>query len=363
MTRKYGIIQLWICFGMALIPSNYYVFTHTEDPEAIINSLIPILGFVLVLLSYITFVFEGHHVVHLFVCLRTLVKRRSKSRSMFMYADAERKSYLVTKWPPRVTCIDFSVNSVIIAGHQILMDYIQGDIDPKHWTLTYQLSFPFDQHTYFGFLLVNILQNINVWIYFIILTLVIGYFLSITFYLEAICDDFASVIADLDNSVTTGYDAMALKLILAIQLQKNVMESFKELVKIVTGTIFVHVIFDTIFISATFFQLESTVVNFDTKLVMAIFASLVAVLSLLPYCYYASSITLKIQNMAYVVFESRWYELPVELQKNMKPIIACAQVKRTVNGYGLFNCDLEGFMKIIKTSLSYYVMFRSFSTR
>lgn len=80
---------------------------------------------------------------------------------------------------------------------------------------------------------------------------------------------------------------------------------------------------------------------------MAIFASLVAIFSLLPYCYFASRITFKIQNMSYVVFHCQWYELPVELQKNVQPIIACAQMKRTVHGYGLFNCDLEGFMKVI----------------
>lgn len=89
---------------------------------------------------------------------------------------------------------------------------------------TIDFSFPFNQHTYFGFLLVNILQNINVWTYFILLTLAIGYFLSISFYLEAICEDFSSIISDLNNSVRGGYDIMVTNLILAIHLQKNVIE-------------------------------------------------------------------------------------------------------------------------------------------
>lgn len=86
--------------------------------------------------------------------------------------------------------------------------------------------------------------------------------------------------------------------------------------------------------------------NMDIEMVMTIFAAMVAVLSILPYCYYASRIVLKIQHTANAAFESNWYALPVDLQKNMKHIIAFAQVTRTVNGYGLFNCDLEGFMKV-----------------
>lgn len=81
---------------------------------------------------------------------------------------------------------------------------------------------------------------------------------------------------------------------------------------------------------------------------MTIFNVLVAVLEILPYCYYASRIVLKIQRTADAVFETCWYELPVELQRNMKHVIAFAQLKRTVTGYGLLNCDLGGFLQVCK---------------
>lgn len=79
---------------------------------------------------------------------------------------------------------------------------------------------------------------------------------------------------------------------------------------------------------------------------MSIFASIVAILSILPYCYYASRITDKIQNMAYIAFDSCWYELRQPLQRNIQLIIEFAQIKRTVDGYNLFSCDLEGFVKV-----------------
>lgn len=55
-------------------------------------------------------------------------------------------------------------------------------------------SLPFDQHTYIGFISVSILQAINVYTYFIVLIIVTAYFLSICFYVEAICDDFQHVL-------------------------------------------------------------------------------------------------------------------------------------------------------------------------
>lgn len=86
--------------------------------------------------------------------------------------------------------------------------------------------------------------------------------------------------------------------------------------------------------------------HFDTEMAMTIFAALVAVLAILPYCYYASIIVWNIEHTANAAFESCWYELPVKLQKNLCNIIAFAQIPREVSGYGLFKCDLEGFMKV-----------------
>lgn len=85
---------------------------------------------------------------------------------------------------------------------------------------------------------------------------------------------------------------------------------------------------------------------------MAIFAALVAIFSLLPFCYYASRITVKIQQTANSVFQSDWYGMPIGIQKNIKPIIAFAQIRRSVNGYGLLNSDLEGFLKVRNERIS-----------
>lgn len=117
---------------------------------------------------------------------------------------------------------------------------------------------------------------------------------------------------------------------------------------------------------------------------MSIFASFVGVVSILPYCYYASRITVRMQQLSNVIFDSCWYKLPVRLQRNIQFMIKFAQVTRKVDGYILFSCDLECFVKvgskfllfilfiaisihfflyfqIMKTSVSYYLLFKNFS--
>lgn len=69
--------------------------------------------------------------------MRTFVG--SKSITHTLYSDAEFKSVLITKWPVRITCINFVLLSILFAGQQILVDWMNDDIDPTRWTITYKL--------------------------------------------------------------------------------------------------------------------------------------------------------------------------------------------------------------------------------
>lgn len=67
---------LFICIVMALIPSISYILLHPEDTEVLITSLIPIVGFILVVSSYCTFFLEGRTAISAFDHLRTVVNDR-----------------------------------------------------------------------------------------------------------------------------------------------------------------------------------------------------------------------------------------------------------------------------------------------
>ncbi|XP_055325770.1 uncharacterized protein LOC129579623 [Sitodiplosis mosellana] len=217
------ITMLWITVGMDLIPTCHFLYAHFDNPELLIAAISPITGFIVVIISYLTFVVEGKRAIHTFTYLRALVNE---------------------------------LLSIVFSAQQIIVDWMNDDIDPTRWTITYKISTLYNQHTALGFFLVNLQKCITVSAYFIILTLVPAYFMSICFYIEAICDDFEMVILELDNTESVGHDAMRSTFITVINLQIYAANLFKQMAKVVTGTVFVQVVGDTIFTSTTLFQLQ-----------------------------------------------------------------------------------------------------------
>lgn len=63
------------------------------------------------------------------------------------------------------------------------------------------------------------------------------------------------------------------------------------------------------------------------------------------------------ERTADIAYKSQWYKWPNYLQKNIQSIIRHSQRPRTVNGFGLFRCDLEGFMKVRKYIYNYKLTF------
>lgn len=74
LSKRFGV--LYICIIMSLVPSISYILLHPEDTEVLITSLIPIVGFILVVWSYITFFLEGNTAAKAFVDLRRAINDR-----------------------------------------------------------------------------------------------------------------------------------------------------------------------------------------------------------------------------------------------------------------------------------------------
>lgn len=132
------------------------------------------------------------------------------------------------------------------------------------------------------------------------------------------------------------------------------------------------------------FQSTFDVLVFPLNLV-ALFASL-----LWPYmfCNFANSVTERMLLLGDVAFGSDWYTYPPKLQKYIVLIIARSNKPVFFSGLGLIRATLETFGKVrclkcampliyskqcfkfgniylqlLKSSTSYYVLFRSFSQR
>lgn len=98
------------------------------------------------------------------------------------------------------------------------------------------------------------------------------------------------------------------------------------------------------------------------------------------FCYYADVATTRLSSIAYYAYETTWNDYPLELQKYMILIIARSQEPVYYTGFNFVNCTLQAlgkvfqlfsshtnsktntnfnFIQILKSSCSYYVVFRS----
>lgn len=103
------------------------------------------------------------------------------------------------------------------------------------------------------------------------------------------------------------------------------------------------------------------------------------------YSYFANQITVRISTMSNTAYYSKWFACPLELQKYVVLIIARSQEPIQFTGFGIVNCTLETLGKVtctliaignglectnsvnplqlVKTSVSYYLIFRQLSQR
>lgn len=81
--------------------------------------------------------------------------------------------------------------------------------------------------------------------------------------------------------------------------------------------------------------------------------------TLFCYCYGGESATRDFLNYADCLFESNyWHELPVDLQKFYILMVKSAQIPLYYHGFGMVNLSLITFSKVLKTVVSYYLMFK-----
>lgn len=73
---------------------------------------------------------------------------------------------------------------------------------------------------------------------------------------------------------------------------------------------------------------------------------LVSGLNLFCYCYYGKYVTDNYASFAGCIYHSNWMNLPVDLQKLFRLMIANAQIPLNYHGYGVINLNLDTFAQV-----------------
>lgn len=77
------------------------------------------------------------------------------------------------------------------------------------------------------------------------------------------------------------------------------------------------------------------------------------------YCYIGSLTTDQFLRYGDISYESGWYRLPIDLQTFIELIIADGQRSLSFHGFNIINLNLNAFTKVMRTVVSYYMMFKS----
>lgn len=72
--------MLWMAIGMDLIPTTHFLYSHFDNnTEFLISTLTPIIAYIVVSVSYLSFCIEGNRAIQTITYLRALVKERTSS--------------------------------------------------------------------------------------------------------------------------------------------------------------------------------------------------------------------------------------------------------------------------------------------
>lgn len=111
---------------------------------------------------------------------------------------------------------------------------------------------------------------------------------------------------------------------------------------------FPSLVFTIIFTSFTFwlFEFWQAIHDLSVELVLMALGMLNSGLSLFCYCYYGKYATDNYESFAACIYNSNWMNLPIDLQKSARMMIANAQIPLNYHGYGVVNLNLDTFAKV-----------------
>lgn len=85
----------------------------------------------------------------------------------------------------------------------------------------------------------------------------------------------------------------------------------------------------------------------DVNYFVGIVATALSFCGILPHCYNATVATLRLQGVADDIYNSMWYKMPSKFKKLYILSIAVAQRPRYFTAFGIVQCSLETFKKVL----------------
>lgn len=128
------------------------------------------------------------------------------------------------------------------------------------------------------------------------------------------------------------------------------MKSTKDLL---SGPQFFQFLIFVSIIVLTVRSIEKSLQNVGIEFIVCMDCFLAQLIFIYVECHFATKIMNKSAGLAGIIYNIRWYELPLKQQILVMPIICQGQIPFTLDGFGFFSCTLETFSQVYFLSFSF----------
>nr|XP_015838120.1 PREDICTED: odorant receptor Or2 [Tribolium castaneum] len=119
--------------------------------------------------------------------------------------------------------------------------------------------------------------------------------------------------------------------------------------------LFMQFFVSTISIGITMFQL--TVVRPFSNEFYSLFTYISAIIGqIFMYCWYGNEVEVKSNKIPQAIFESGWTDFPLKTKKDLVFLLMKTREPIKVSAFNLFSLSLDTFMRILRTSWSYFAL-------
>lgn len=120
----------------------------------------------------------------------------------------------------------------------------------------------------------------------------------------------------------------------------------KSTKKLLSGPQFFQFLMFVLYVVLSIRSVEKSLDNFGVEFVVCIDCILAQLVFLYVECHFATKISTKSAELAGIIYNTRWYDLPLKQQKMIPPIVRQGQIPFTLDGYKFFSCSMETFAHV-----------------
>ncbi|KAG5683517.1 hypothetical protein PVAND_012791 [Polypedilum vanderplanki] len=246
-------------------------------------------------------------------------------------------------------------------------------------TISVRMWFPFEVDTPFRFWIVVIIQNLNSLSYTAVNMAVVIFPVFFMCYIAGLFELLCKQLESLKEQSSLKLSVMQKpkipnqtvvivkpkeptnreKLLKCIEIHLKIIELVRKVQKLFSTVIFIEGLISTFVLCTTSFLLTIISPQMQTVIFLKVFFLLMTwLLQILLPCYYSERITCLSGELSTSLFHSDWMMENREYQKLVVFFMQNAKRPIKMSALGIFEIDLETFMKIANTAYSFYAVFK-----